>query len=319
MRYSPRIRKYLLAFLIIGWGLIFIYQFKKPARLYHDNRVLMATFWEVVSADKKAGAIVFSEVSRIEQLLSRYIESSEISRLNRSGRLKVSPDTFYVIKRSKEFWQITGGAFDITVGPLIDLWGFKNQAYTVPAQRKIRSALKLIGSDKIILDENNCMVEFKLPGMKIDLGGIAKGYALDQAVKKLKENNINSCLINAGGQVYALGKRSGRPWKVGIKNGRGSDIHGRLEIKDRSISTSGDYEQFFSSDGKRYSHILDPKTGYPASSGLVSVTVAAPSGIEADALSTSAFILGKEGAAGLAKQFPKARFYIQENQAGKKS
>ena len=319
MRYSPRIRKYLLAFLIIGWGLVFIYQLKKPATLYHDNRVLMGTFWEVVSADKKAGAIVFAEASRIEQLLSRYIESSEISRLNRLGSLKVSPDTFYVIKRSKEFWEQTSGAFDITVGPLVSLWGFKNCQYSVPAQRKISSVLKLIGSDKIILREKDRMVEFKLPGMKIDLGGIAKGYALDQAVKKLKENNINSCLINAGGQIYALGERSGRPWKVGVKNGRGSDIHGRLEIKDQSISTSGDYEQFFSRDGKRYSHILDPRTGYPASSGLVSVTVVAPSGTEADALSTSAFILGKEGAPGLAKQFPKARFYLQENQAGKKS
>jgi len=319
MSYSPGMRKYLLAFLIIGWGLIFIYQLKKPATLYHDNRVLMGTFWEVVSADKKAAAIVFSEVSRIEQLLSKYIETSEISRLNRLGKLKVSPDTFYVIKRSKEFWQQTCGAFDITVGPLIELWGFKNHKYTVPADRKIGSVLKLIGSDKIILDEKDQVVEFKVPGMKIDLGGIAKGYALDQAVKKLKENKINSCLINAGGQVYALGKRSGRPWKIGIKNGGGSDIHGKLEIQDQSISTSGDYEQFFSRDGKRYSHILDPKTGYPVSSGLVSVTVAASSGTEADVLSTSAFILGKEGMDGLVKQFPKARFYIQESQTNKKS
>ncbi|MDD5116867.1 MAG: FAD:protein FMN transferase [Candidatus Omnitrophica bacterium] len=312
-------RKYLLAFLVIGWGLIFIHQLKKPARLYHDNRVLMGTFWEVISEDKKAGAVVFSEVSRIEQLLSKYVESSEISRLNRSGRLKVSPDTFYVIKRSKEFWQITGGSFDITVGPLIDLWGFNNRQYTVPEEKRISSALKLVGADKIILREKDHMVEFKLPGMKIDLGGIAKGYALDQAVKKLKENNINSCLINAGGQVYALGKRSGRPWKTGIKKARAGRFSRKLEMTNQSVSTSGDYEQFFSRDGKRYSHILDPRTGYPASSGLVSVTVVAPSGTEADALSTSAFILGKEGVDRLIKQFPKARFYIQENQAGKKS
>jgi len=312
MRYSPRIRKYLLAFLIIGWGLIFINQPKKPARLYHDNRVLMGTFWEVVSADKKAGAIVFSEVSRIEQLLSKYIESSEISRLNLLGRLKVSPDTFYIIKKSKEFWQVTGGSFDITVGPLVDLWGFKNRQYTVPAEKKINSALKLIGSDKIILRERDLLVELKLPGMKIDLGGIAKGYALDQAVKKLKENKINSCLINAGGQIYALGERSGQPWKIGIKRGRGSDLSERLEIRNQSVSTSGDYEQFFSRDGKRYSHILDPKTGYPACSGVISVTVVAPSGINADALSTAAFVLGKKRAEELAKQFPGTKFYIQE-------
>jgi len=316
MKYSPRIRKYLLVFLIIGWGIIFIHQLKKPAKLYHDNRMLMATFWEVVSADKKAGPIVFSEVSRIEQLLSKYIETSEISRLNRLGRLKVSPDTFYIIKKSKEFWQLSNGSFDITVSPLVDLWGFKNQEYVVPGDRKIKAALKLIGSDKIILREKDHEVEFKLPGMKIDLGGIAKGYALDQAVKKLKENKINNCLINAGGQVYALGENAGLAWKIGIKRARGADLSGRLEIKNQSVSTSGDYEQFFSKKGKRYSHIIDPKTGYPACSGVISVTVVAPSGIDADALSTAAFVLGKRGAEELAKKFPEARFYIQERDAG---
>ena len=317
MKYSPKMRKFLLAFLIIGWGLIFIHLLNKPARLYHDNRIFMGTFWEVLSPDKKAGAIVFSEVSRIEQLLSKYIESSEISRLNRLGRLKVSPDIFYIIKSSKEFWQMTGGAFDITIGPLVDLWGFKNREYAVPPDRKIKSALKLIGSDKIILREEDHIVEFKLPGMKIDLGGIAKGYALDRAVQKLKENKINSCLINAGGQVYALGENSGRAWKIGIKNPRAADFSGNLEIKNQSVSTSGDYEQFFSRGGKRYSHILDPRTGYPASSGVISATVVAPSGINADALSTSAFILGRQGTDELAKRFPGVRFYIQESEARK--
>ncbi|TAM42126.1 FAD:protein FMN transferase [bacterium] len=315
--YNPKTRKYLLVLLAIGWGIILAYQLKKPQKIYHDNRLLMGTFWEVVSSDKRAGGIVFSEASRIEQLLSRYIESSEISRLNRLGRLKVSPDTFYIIKRSKEFWQLTNGAFDITVGPLVDLWGFKNQQYSLPTQGQVKSVLKLIGEDKIILREKDSVVEFKVPGMQIDLGGIGKGYALDCAVSKLKENHINSCLINAGGQVYALGNKSGRPWKIGIKKARGANLSGSLEIKNQSLSTSGDYEQFFSKNGKRYSHIFDPKTGYPASSGIIAVTVVAPSGTDADALSTSVFILGKQGADELGKKFPEARFYIQENEAKK--
>ncbi len=148
MAYSLKTRKILLALLIIGWGAIFIYQvfgqLKRPGELYHDNRLLMGTFWEVISADRKAGAIVFSEASRIEQLLSKYIESSEISRLNRTGKLKVSPDTFYIIKKSKEFWQLSNGAFDITVAPIVALWGFSNQEYLVPSDKEIKLALAAI-------------------------------------------------------------------------------------------------------------------------------------------------------------------------------
>ncbi len=308
MAYSLKTRKILLALLIIGWGAIFIYQvfgqLKLPRHLYHDNRLLMGTFWEVISADRKAGAIVFSEASRIEQLLSKYIESSEISRLNRTGKLKVSPDTFYIIKKSKEFWQLSNGAFDITVAPIVALWGFSNQEYLVPSDKEIKSVLKLIGSDKIILHEKNYVVEFKLPGMRIDLGGIAKGFALDCAVKKLKENNINSCLINAGGQVYALGEKFGTPWKIAIKNPREPEISGTLELKNKSASTSGDYEQFFFKAGRRYCHIINPKTGYPADSRLVSVTVIMDEGLTADALSTAIFILGKEKGEKLLEKFP---------------
>ena len=308
MAYSLKTRKYLLALLIIGWGAIFIYQvfgqLKLTRHLYHDNRLLMGTFWEVTSTDRKAGTIVFSEAGRIEGLLSKYIESSEISRLNRAGKLKVSPDTFYIIKKSKEFWQLSDGAFDITVEPIVALWGFSNRQYLVPLDKEIRSVLKLIGSDKIILHEKNYVVEFKLPGMKIDLGGIAKGFALDCAVKKLKSNNINSCLINAGGQVYALGGKFGAPWKIAIKNPREPEISGTLELKNKSASTSGDYEQFFFKAGRRYCHIINPKTGYPADSRLVSVTVITDEGLTADALSTAIFVLGKEKGEKLLEKFP---------------
>ncbi|MDD5409117.1 MAG: FAD:protein FMN transferase [Candidatus Omnitrophica bacterium] len=316
MAFSPKTRRYLVIFLLIGWGISLSYfalRSKKPAlpgkeaiRFYRDNRLLMGTFWEVISPDKRSSAIVFAEVKRIENLLSKYIEGSEISQLNRTGKLKVSPDTFYIIKKSKEFWQASGGAFDITVAPLADLWGFTNQEHVVPNDDKIKLTLKLVGSDKIILHENDNVVEFKFPGMKIDLGAIAKGLALDCCVKILKENNIDSCLINAGGQVYALGEKSGSPWKVAIQNPRKPEITGVLKLKDKSVSTSGDYEQFFFKNGKRYCHIIDPKTGYPVSSGVSSVTVVTDSGIEADALSTAVFVLGKKSGEELLKKFPRA-------------
>lgn len=314
MAFSLKTRRYLVFFLIIGWGISLSYfamRLPKPSHpqakavhLYQNNRLLMGTFWEVVSPDKEAGRIVFTEVSRIEQLLSKYQEDSEVFRLNRIGKLKVSPDTFYIIKKSKEFWQASDGVFDITVAPLVDLWGFTNQEYKVPSEDLIKAALKLVGCDKIILHEKDNVVEFKFPGMKIDLGAIAKGFALDCAVKKLKENNINSCLINAGGQVYALGEKSGHPWKIAIQNPREPKITGTLVLKNKSASTSGDYEQFFLKNGRRYCHIIDPKTGYPVASGISSVSVVTDSALEADALSTAIFVLGKEKGEELLKKFP---------------
>ena len=312
MAFSVKTRRYLLAFLILGWGISLTYfvlranlsrcPFKEK-QLYRDNRLLMGTFWEVSSPDKRAGAIVFSEVSRIEQLLSKYIPTSEISQLNRLGKLKVSPDTFYIIKKSQEYSLLTQGAFDITVAPLVDLWGFTNQDFQVPSVDKIQAVLKLVGSDKIILQVKDNVVEFKIQGTKIDLGGIAKGYALDCAVKKLKAKRISSCLINAGGQVYALGDKFGKPWKIAIAGARKSEIAGTLELKNKSVSTSGDYQQYFLVGQQRYCHIINPKTGYPAETGIASVTVIADSGLEADALSTAAFVLGKEKTKEMAAKF----------------
>lgn len=319
MAFSVKTRKFLLAFLIIGWSLTLIYPvlsknplkcLLKTKQLYSDNRLLMGTFWEVVSPDKRAGAIVFTEALRIEQLLSKYIATSEIAQLNRSGKLKVSADTFYVLKKSLEFWQKSSGAFDITVAPLVKLWGFTNQKFQVPSENKIRTTLALVGSDKIILHEKDNVVEFKIPGMSIDLGAIAKGFALDCAVKKLKENNISSCLINAGGQVYALGDKFGQIWKIAISPGPKSEIGQMLTLNNESASTSGNSEQFFFKEGRRYCHIIDPRTGYPADTGITSVTVVANQGLTADALSTAIFVLGKNNSAGLLKEFPETKIKI---------
>ncbi|MBM3249567.1 MAG: FAD:protein FMN transferase [Candidatus Omnitrophica bacterium] len=269
---------------------------------YTDKRVMMGTFIEVTSQDRRAGQIVFSEFGRIENLLSKYKAESEVSRLNRLGELAVSPETFFVIGKAKEFWQKSGGAFDITVGPLDDLWGFTQKDYRLPQEAEVRKTLKRIGSDKIVLNSAANVVKFSLPGMKIDLGAIAKGYALDCAVKRLRENNITSCLISAGGQVYCLGEKSGRPWRVGIKGPENSGMAGYLDLKDKCVSTSADYEQYFKEGGKVYGHIFDPRTGYPADKGIASVSVVSPDGLTADALSSAIFILGEEKGLELAKK-----------------
>jgi FAD:protein FMN transferase len=313
MAFTPKTRKYLVIFLVIGWLFTLAYlslRYKtfgcpfQSNQLYRDNRLLMGTFWEVASPDSRAGRIVFTEASRIEQLLSKYIPDSEVSRLNQSGKLKCSPETFYLIKKSLEFYRASNGAFDITVGPLVDLWGFSNRDFKVPGDEQVNAILRLVGSDKIILHENDNMVEFALSGMKIDLGGIAKGYALDCAVKKLKENNIKSCLINAGGQVYGLGNKFGTSWKVAIRGAKKPEIAETLVLRDQSASTSGNYEQFFLKDGRRYCHLIDPRTGYPAETQITSVTVLADQGLTADALSTALFILGKGKIKEILEKFP---------------
>src|SRR4030042_2514766 len=170
-------------------------------QLYKDNRVMMGTFIEVISPDKRAADIAFREIKKIEDLLSKYNPDSEISRLNKTGELRVGPDTFYLMQKAREFWQASNGAFDVTIGPLMDLWGFSDKNYRLPDDKEVKKTLALVGFDKIFLDNSQNMVKFITSGMKIDLGGIAKGYALDKAADKLKAEGITSCLINAGGQV----------------------------------------------------------------------------------------------------------------------
>jgi len=281
-------------------------------RLYKDSRIMMGTIIEVTSPHKEAASVVFSELERLENLLSKYKPESEISQLNKRAKLKASPETFYILRKSKEFWQLSDGAFDVTVAPLVDLWGFTNKNFTVPADEKIKNILNLIGSDKILLHYNENVIEFEFPGMKIDLGAIAKGYALDCAVRKLKEKGINSCLINAGGQIYCLGTKFGAPWRVAIRGPRGRGIAGYLELTNRSVATSGDYEQYFIKNNKRYAHIFNPKTGYPADSGVIAVTVIAPDGLTSDALATAIFVLGKEKGEALAKKFKDVEVKIIE-------
>ena len=282
--------------------------------LHRDTQVMMGTFVEVTSSDKEAPNIVFSEIRRVENLLSKYKEDSEIAKLNKIGKLKVSPETFYLLQKAKEFWQLSDGVLDITVGPLMDTWGFSDKKYYYPQELEISQALSKVGFDKIIFNIDDNVVEFKIPGMKIDLGAIAKGYALDCAVKKLKELRIKSCLINAGGQIYCLGDKFGRPWNVAVSGPRNKGFWDYLKLKDEAVATSGDYEQYFMHQGKRYAHIFNPKTGYPADSGIVSVTVIAPDGLTADALATSIFLLGKDKGLKLAKRFKDVRVEIIEEE-----
>jgi len=280
--------------------------------LHKDTQLLMGTFVEVISPNKEAGKIVFDEFKRVEGLISRYKDDSELSKLNKTGKIVASDEFFYIIKRSKDFSEASAGAFDITVGPLMDLWGFTDKNYRLPNKQQLKKIRPLIGTNKIILDEALKTIKLEAADMKIDLGAVGKGYAIDRAIEKLRTLGINSCLINAGGQVYCLGKKFAKPWKVAVKQPRSNGLAQEMQLVDTGASTSGDYQQFFVSSGKRFSHIMDPRTLEPANSGLISVTVIGKEGLTCDVLSTGILVLGKDKGQILADKFPDYKVILIE-------
>ncbi len=278
---------------------------------------MMGTVVEVISPDKRAAGIAFREIERIEGLLSYYNDESEISRLNRQGTLRVSKEVLFIINKAREFWEASDGLFDITVSPLVELWGFYDKNYHIPGDLQIKEKLSLIGFDKIEI--NDSIIRFKKDGMRIDLGAIAKGYAIDCAVNKLRLAGVDSALLNAGGEIYCLGDKFGYPWRVAIRVGKQLDNSGYLELIDKAVATSGDYEQYFSVNNIRYCHILNPKTGRPVTSGVLSVSVIADDCLTADALATSIFILGESRGRQLANRFnAEVKIYtdVQSNKQG---
>ena len=277
--------------------------------LLKETRLIMGTYADisVYGSDRENAAQAikeaFEEMERLDGLMSNYKSSSELSRINREASrapTKCAPELLGVIEVSLDYSTLTEGAFDITVEPLVDKWGFYTGKVRVPNMDEIKSILPAVSYKNIDIQGqgDSKLIAFRHPGTKIDLGGIGKGYAADKAVEVLKRRGITSALVNLGGNIYALGRPPGASaWKIGVQHPRQRDfLLGYLELENKGVATSGDYERFFMIDGKRYSHIIDPRTGMPAQ-GLISVTVTADSAMEADALSTGAFILGpKRGA-----------------------
>ncbi|EKQ55469.1 MULTISPECIES: FAD:protein FMN transferase [unclassified Clostridium] len=251
---------------------------------------------------KKIAILVENELKRLENLMSFYISYSDVGRLNsEAGQAEVplSKETFEVIKKAKDYSELCNGAFDITIAPLVKLWGIFSKDQRVPSKNEINNILSLTNYKDIILNIEKNSAKLSRVGQKIDLGAIAKGYAADRIIDIYKKNSVESGFINIGGNVLTLGnKPDSSPWSIGIQNPfqiRGEFI-GIVKISDETVVTSGDYVRYFEKDKIRYHHILDPRTGYPAKSDLISATIIGKSSIEADSLSTAIFILGlREG------------------------
>lgn len=277
---------------------------KNSDQEYTDEVFAMDTYMTLTAYGENAQEAVeagIAEIQRLDDLLSTGKETSEIAQINQNGGGVLSEDTEYLVKRALDIYQSTNGAFDISIYPVMQLWGFTTGNFAVPSESDLAAKLALVDAGKIILSEENGQTSISLPeGMEIDLGGIAKGYTSGRVMDVMKSYGIESAVINLGGNAHVLGnKTDGSQWKVGIQDPNDTDGYlGGVSVTDKAIITSGGYERYFVDEdtGVKYHHIIDPKTGYSAYNGLISVTIVSTDSTLADGLSTSLFVLGTQDA-----------------------
>ncbi len=244
-----------------------------------------------------AASAAIDEIKRTESVFSPYIESSELYKINENAHkgMEISDEMKNVLTKALRVCEITDGAFDITIKPLSDLWNIKSENPTVPSDEEIEKARERVGYENVVIEDNT--ITFKKEGMAIDLGGAAKGYAADRCIEIIKNHGVKNAIIDLGGNIYALGKSEKKaPWRIGLQDPskeRG-EFFMAIDLSDSSCVTSGSYERYFEENGKIYHHIIDPLSGTPADSGLISVSVVSKSSFEADMLSTAIFVMGEE-------------------------
>mgnify|MGYP001611842657 CR=1 FL=1 len=237
------------------------------------------------------------KIYEIDNKMSVFKEYSEISKINKHAGNQaqiVSKDTYYVIQKAIKYCSISRGAFDITIGPIVGLWGIGKVGQQIPSISEIKEKLKVVNYQDVVINNNTSSVFLKNKKQKIDVGGIAKGYAADEVKNILLSNSIKSALINLGGNILVLGtKEDGTPWNVGIQNPLGTrgEFALILSVINKSVVTSGNYERYFEQDGKKFHHIINPKTGFPSESDIISATIISNNSIDGDGLSTGVYIM----------------------------
>lgn len=292
----------------------------KTEKVYEEQAFKMDTIMNLKAYGSKAEKAIkeaYSRIDEIEQMASAQISTSDVSRINEMAGIEyvqVQPEIIKMLITAIHYSELSEGAFDITVGPLIKLWGIGTENEGIPSVSEIQEALALVGYKNISIKEEDSSVMLLKKGMSVDLGGIAKGFAADEVVKIFKEMGIKSALINLGGSsMYTLGvKPDSSLWSIAIQHPRkdkNGNYAGVIKMSDQALSTSGDYERYFISDGKRYHHILNPFTGYPADAGVVSDTIVIsgdnPDGnMLADILTKVTFVSGVEKGLNIIDQLP---------------
>ncbi|MBJ2176029.1 FAD:protein FMN transferase [Aureibaculum sp. A20] len=287
---------------------------------YRQTLKLMGSRFDisVIANDSLEGnsyiTTAIKEIKRIEQLISSWDANSQTSEINRNAGInpvKVDKELFDLIERALAISKLTDGAFDISYASMDHIWKFDGLMTKMPSEESIKASVAKVGYQNIVLDKNKQTVYLKLKGMKIGFGAIGKGYAADKAKQLLIDKGVKGGIINASGDMNTWGRQpNGDYWKVAITNPLNKkNAFGLLPIKNGAVVTSGNYEKFVAINGKRYSHIIDPRTGYP-SSGVISVTVFAPKAELADALATSVFVMGIEVGLNRINQLPKIECII---------
>jgi FAD:protein FMN transferase len=292
------------------------------------GRVAMGSLFEVILRGEDrtqleaAACEALDEVERLERQLSHYLPASDLCDLHRRAAheaVRVEPDLFRLLQRAAALSQATDGAFDITAGPLVRCWGFLAKQGRVPAPEEIETALNRVGMRHVDLDEEAQTVRFRQPGIELHLGAIGKGYAVERAARLLRDREVRGALVHGGNSsIAAVGMGPGeQPWHVGLRHPEIADERlAAIALEDCALSTSGSTGDYFEAGGRRYSHLIDPRTGWPAE-GLLSVSVVAPSATDSDALSTAFFIMGAQAAeACCARQPGVAAIVVPEPPAG---
>jgi thiamine biosynthesis lipoprotein len=288
-----------------------------------DSRMAMGCLYSITAYGPDLTALTrsvneaFDEIDRIDRMMSHYKQESPLSRLNREAgeqAVKTDPELFDFITECLRYSRESDGAFDITVGPLMKAWGFFRGEGRLPSDAELNRVKEKIGYRHVSLDRNNQTIRFAREGMELDLGGIAKGYAVDRAIAVLKKNGIERALVNScGSTIYGLGAPPGQwGWRLQLQDPTNSrKSAGSVTIRNQALSVSGSYEKFFEAGGRRYSHIMDPRTGRPVE-GVLSVAVITPDGTSGDALDNVFYVLGVETSRRRKKEFAAERimFFI---------
>ncbi len=313
-KYYPKLTVIVAVFVLLIIGNTYLT--RTQSREYTSEEFLMDTLVSIstIGTDtallQQATEKAFHEIRRIADLTDRFpavdtpaYQKSDIVRINEMAGIKpviVDEDVFKMLQLAQEYSRLTEGAFDITIGPVMDLWGFGQQKQKVPESHELTRTLALVNSTELLLDEQAHSAFLKKAGMSLDLGAVAKGYAVEKAARILEESGVKKALIDAGGNIRVLGEKDkGVPWKIGIQDPRNpAALLGILSLKNEAAVTSGDYHRNVQIAGKTYHHLISPRTGYPAEYNM-SVTVLTRDASQADLLSTALFLLEPQQALAL--------------------
>lgn len=313
-------RAFLIVFITVIIILVHsVYSKEKYEYNREINGALNTVSYITVVGDTDSGEIAdkcVEIVNYYDRLLSATNTKSDVYRINNSpDAVSVSKETVDIIKNSGQFFYDTNGKFDITIGALSDLWNDVISTSELPRDEEIKRLCSLSDYSSLIIDDKNLSILRTVENQKVNLGAVAKGYISDKIREVLLDEKIMGAMINLGGNIYAHGRKvNGEKWRVGICNPRNTDdVIGTLELENKFVITSGDYERYTEIDGVRYHHIIDAKTGYPSKSKILSSTIICDNGFLADALSTSCFLLGLDGGVELCKKYGVDAIFVTED------